>query len=83
MAIKKIIPVIRVKGIALFTNFLNPLNRDLSNSKIKVIECLIEWRKQKYIVKARIGVKKKFKIIKDKKSMINSILKLILFLFAR
>ena len=38
IAIKKIIPVTRVRGIALLTNFLNPSLKDLSNSKIKVIE---------------------------------------------
>ena len=37
--------MIRVRGIALLINFLNPALKDLSNSKIKVIECLIEWRK--------------------------------------
>ena len=42
MAIKKIKLVTRVKGIALLTNFLNPDLKDLSNSKINVIECLIE-----------------------------------------
>ena len=70
IAIKNSIPVTRVRGIALHMNFLNPVLKDLSNSKIKVIECLIEWRKQKYSVKANTGVKKKFRIIKDKKSII-------------
>ena len=49
----------RVSGIALPINFLNPILKDLSNSKIKVMECLIEWKKQKYSVKANTGVKKK------------------------
>ena len=70
IAIKNSIPVMRVRGIALLMNFLSPVLKDLSNSKIKVIECLIEWRKQKYSVKANTGVKKKFRIIKDKKSII-------------
>ena len=61
--------VIRVKGIAFLTNFLNPVLKDLSNSKIKLMECLAECRKQKYSVKARIGVKKKFRSSKDKKSI--------------
>ena len=64
-------------------NFLNPKLKDLFNSKIKVIECLIEWRKQKYNVKARTGVKKKFNIITDKKSIIISILISKFFLLAR
>ena len=47
IAIKNIIPVAKVKGIALLINFSNPALKDLSSSKISVIECLIEWRKQK------------------------------------
>jgi len=39
--------VTKVKGIALFINFFNPALKDLSSSKISVIECLTEWRKQK------------------------------------
>ena len=81
IAIKKVNPVTRVRGIAFLINLLNPVLKDLSNSKIKVIECLIEWRKQKYSVKAKIGVKKKFKIIKDKKSINISALRLAFFLF--
>ena len=46
-AIKNITPVIKVRGIALFTNFFSPDLKDLSSSNIKVIECLIEWSKQK------------------------------------
>ena len=34
--------VSKVKGIALVINFLSPCLKDLSNSKIRVIECLIE-----------------------------------------
>jgi hypothetical protein len=41
-AIKNIAPVIKVRGIALFINFFSPDLKDLSSSKIKVIECLIE-----------------------------------------
>ncbi len=44
---KKITAVKKVNGIALIINFLSPGSKDLSNSKIRVIECLIEWRKQK------------------------------------
>ncbi len=73
--------VMIVKGIALLTNFLNPGLKDLSNSKTKVIECLIEWRKQKYNVKARTGGKKKFNKIMDKKSIIIINLKSALLLF--
>ena len=73
--------VMIVKGIALLTNFLNPGLKDLSNSKTNVIECLIEWRKQKYNVKARTGGKKKFNKIMDKKSIIIINLKSALFLF--
>ena len=74
-------PVTRVRGIALLKNFFDPDSKDLSNSKIKAIECLIEWRKQKYSVKANIGVKKKFRIIRDKKSIIISALISAFFLF--
>ena len=47
IAIKKPIPVITVKGIDLIINFLSPDLKDLSSSKISVIECLIECKKQK------------------------------------
>ena len=47
IANRNITPVISVKGIALLINFLSPLLIDLSNSKINLIECLIECRKQK------------------------------------
>ena len=33
---------VKVKGIALFINFFSPDLKDLSSSKIKVIECLTE-----------------------------------------
>ena len=39
---KNITAVTKVKGIALVINFLSPDLKDLSNSKIRVIECLIE-----------------------------------------
>ena len=65
----------RVSGKALLINFLKPCLKDLSNSKINPIECLIECKKQTYIVKAKIGVRKKFNIIKDKKSIIISTLR--------
>jgi len=42
MATIKAKPVISVKGIAFLINFLKPFFKDLSNSKIRVIECLIE-----------------------------------------
>ena len=42
IANKNITAVTKVKGIALFINFLSPGLKDLSNSKIRVIECLIE-----------------------------------------
>ena len=45
--IKNINPVPKVKGIALLKNFLSPALKDLSSWKISLIECLIEWRKQK------------------------------------
>ena len=67
---KNITVVTKVRGIALFINFFTPNLKVLSSSKINVIECLIEWRKQKYSVKAKIGVKKKFNIISDEKSII-------------
>ena len=35
-------PVTKVKGMALFINFLSPDLKELSNSKVRVIECLIE-----------------------------------------
>ena len=44
MAIKKATQVITVKGTALLINFLSPNLNDLSRSKIRVIECLIECR---------------------------------------
>ena len=46
-AIKNITPVTKVNGIALLINFFSPDLKELSSSKINVIECLIEWRKQK------------------------------------
>ena len=42
IANKNITTVTKVKGIALIINFLSPGLKDLSNSKIRVIECLIE-----------------------------------------
>ena len=39
---KNITAVTKVKGIAFVINFLSPGLKDLSNSKIRVIECLIE-----------------------------------------
>ena len=80
IAIKNVIPVIKVKGIALEINFLKPNLKDLSSSYINPKECLIECRKQKYVVNAKIGVKKKFKIIIDRKSNIKITLKLNSFL---
>ena len=47
IASKNITPVIIVNGMALLMNFLSPDLKDLSSSKIREIECLIEWRKQK------------------------------------
>jgi hypothetical protein len=35
-------PVMKVKGMALLINFLNPDLKDSSSSKIREIECLIE-----------------------------------------
>ena len=66
MPIKKISPVIKVSGIAFKINFLKPFSKDLSISFIRLKECLIECRKQKYIVKAKTGVKKRFNIIIEK-----------------
>ena len=74
-------PVMIVRGIALLMNFLSPILKESSNSKTNVIECLIECRKQKYIVKANTGVKKKFRIIRDKKSIIINALISTSFLF--
>ena len=71
----------KVKGIALLINFLSPDLKELSSSKIRVIECLIEWRKQKYNVKAKTGVKKIFNIINDEKSINIIPFKLWFFLF--
>ncbi len=66
--IKKNNPVINVNGKAFIINFFNPFLKDLSISFMRLNECLTEWRKQKYIVKAKIGVKKRFNIIIEKKS---------------
>ena len=42
IASKNITPVAIVKGMALLINFLSPDLKDLSSSKIREIECLIE-----------------------------------------
>ena len=62
MLIKKINPVTKVSGMAFNINFFNPFLKDLSISFIRPKEFLIEWRKQKYIVKAKTGVRKIFNI---------------------
>jgi hypothetical protein len=47
-----------VKGVAFLTNSLNPLLRSFSlSSNINVMLCLIECKKQKYIVNANKGEK--------------------------
>ena len=57
------IAVTKVKGKAFFKNFLNPfLKFLLFISYINPKECLTEWRKQKYIVKATNGEKNALRV---------------------
>ena len=54
-----IIAVIKESGNALFKNTFNPfLILLLFSSELSEIICLMECKKQKYIVKAKNGVKK-------------------------
>ncbi len=78
------IAVTTVKGKAFLTKTFTPFEKSfLSNSLDKDIMCLIEWRKQKYIVKAIIGEKIKFKIIIDNKSKSMTSKSSNLFLYAK